>query len=44
MFAKGMDLLLGPVPGDLACLGWVLELFDVGSGPLLLWKSLQGAS
>lgn len=44
MFAKGTDLLLGPVPGDLARLGWVLELFDVGSGPLLLWKSLQGAS
>lgn len=43
MFAKGMDLLLGPVPGDLACLGWVLELFHIGSGPWLLWGSLQGA-
>lgn len=31
MFAEGMDLLPGPVPGDLACLGWALEFCKQGA-------------
>lgn len=31
MFAEGIDLLPGPVPGDLACLGWALEFCKQGA-------------